>query len=129
MCFAVRCWRQRKTTLAKFWWIPIDLQVILNDESGSVKQYLLGHLRNYNLQHLQTICLPGTNEQVRTIIPVVKLQADMSMKSVLCEAAVIPGSGMGEASERYVDPRYKKSFLFDHVTQVGFDGVSVASRC
>jgi hypothetical protein len=76
MCFAVSCRPRCRITLAKLSWIPIDLQVILNDESGSVKQYLLDHLRNYNLQHLQTICLPGTNEQVSTITAVVELQAD-----------------------------------------------------
>jgi hypothetical protein len=46
--------------------LRIDLRVILGDDSDTVQQYLLEHLRNYNLEHLQTICLPGTNEQVRT---------------------------------------------------------------
>ncbi|KAI5450728.1 F-actin-capping protein subunit alpha [Naganishia albida] len=76
-----------------------DLRVILEDESDAVQQYLLDHLRNYNLEHLQTICLPGTNEQ-----------------SILCKAAVLPQPGLGPAQERYVDPRAKQSFLFDHVT-------------
>ncbi|KAJ9099483.1 hypothetical protein QFC20_005694 [Naganishia adeliensis] len=76
-----------------------DLRVILGDDSDAVQQYLLEHLRNYNLEHLQTICLPGTNEQ-----------------SILCKAAVVPQSGLGPAQERYVDPRHKQTFLFDHVT-------------
>ncbi|GHJ85406.1 hypothetical protein NliqN6_1808 [Naganishia liquefaciens] len=76
-----------------------DLQTIINDDSGSVKQYLLEHLRNYNLEHLQMISLPGSNEQ-----------------SVLCEAALVPGSGASGAAERYAEPRSKKSFLYNHVT-------------
>jgi hypothetical protein len=44
----------------------------------------------------------------------------LGQQSILCKAAIVQQSGMGPAQERYVDPRHKQSFLFDHVTHVSY---------
>jgi hypothetical protein len=64
MFFEVRLPFAVIAVVAKSSAVSKDLRVILGDDSDDVQQYLLEHLRNYNLEHLQTICLPGTNEQV-----------------------------------------------------------------
>ncbi|KAJ9125349.1 hypothetical protein QFC22_000309 [Naganishia vaughanmartiniae] len=76
-----------------------DLRIILGDESPALRQYFLEHLRTYNLEHLQSVVLPGSNDQ-----------------TLLCKAAVVPQTGLDPSQERYVDPRSKRTFLFDHTT-------------
>ncbi|KAJ9128035.1 hypothetical protein QFC24_000326 [Naganishia onofrii] len=78
-----------------------DLRIILGDESPTLRHYLLEHLRSYNLEHLQSVVLPGSND-----------------RTLLCKAAVVPQTGPDPAQERYVDPRSKRTFLFDHTTHL-----------
>ncbi|KAK7056691.1 F-actin-capping protein subunit alpha [Paramarasmius palmivorus] len=82
---------------------PGEINDVLNDvrniisDDDSLQEGVLPALREYNLEQFITVDVPGTEHQ-----------------SVISEAARIPGSEDGE--ERWLDPRSKTSFVFNHLT-------------
>ncbi|EEB94770.1 hypothetical protein MPER_06362 [Moniliophthora perniciosa FA553] len=83
---------------------PGEINDVLNDvrniisDDDSLQDGVLPALREYNLEQFTTVDVPGTEHQ-----------------SVISEAARIPGSEDGE-SERWLDPRSKTTFAFNHLT-------------
>ncbi|ESK83084.1 capping protein (actin filament) muscle z- alpha 2 [Moniliophthora roreri MCA 2997] len=82
---------------------PGEINDVLNDvrniisDDDSLQEGVLPALREYNLEQFITVDVPGTEHQ-----------------SVISEAARIPGSEDGE--ERWLDPRSRTTFAFNHLT-------------
>ncbi|KAL0960617.1 hypothetical protein HGRIS_005648 [Hohenbuehelia grisea] len=75
-----------------------DVRNIISDDE-SLQDGVRPALRDYNLQQFMTVNVPGTNHQ-----------------SIISDAARLPSSAEGEPVERYLDPRSKTSFVFDHLS-------------
>ncbi|KAF9267540.1 F-actin capping protein, alpha subunit [Marasmius fiardii PR-910] len=82
-----------------------DVRNIISDDD-LLQDGVLPALREYNLEQFITVDVPGTEHQ-----------------SVISEAARLPASDDGE--ERWLDPRSKTSFAFNHLTLEASDPQSV----
>jgi len=85
--------------------VLIDVRNIISDDEG-LQEGVLPALREYNLAQLTTVEVPDTNHQ-----------------SVISTAARISETG----PERFLDPRSKTSFTFDHLTLEASDPQPVES--
>ncbi|KAK7469105.1 F-actin-capping protein subunit alpha [Stygiomarasmius scandens] len=73
-----------------------DVRNIISDDE-TLEEGLLPALKEYNLEQFITVDVPGTEHQ-----------------SIISEAARLPASEDGQ--ERWIDPRSKTSFVFNHLT-------------
>ncbi|KAF5369573.1 hypothetical protein D9758_002577 [Tetrapyrgos nigripes] len=73
-----------------------DVRNIISDDE-TLEEGVLPALKEYNLTQFITVDIPGTEHQ-----------------SIISEAARLPASEDGE--ERWIDPRSKQSFVFNHLT-------------
>lgn len=78
-----------------------DVRVIVNDDE-TLEQGILPALRQYNLEQFITVEVPGTNHQ-----------------TIVSDAAKIKADE--EEEERFLDPRSKQSFKFDHLRLEAID--------
>ncbi|THV05216.1 F-actin capping protein, alpha subunit [Dendrothele bispora CBS 962.96] len=78
-----------------------DVRNIISDDE-TLEEGVLPALKEYNLAQFTTVDVPGTEHQVRASL------------SIISEAARLPTSENGE--ERWLDPRSKTSFGFNHLT-------------
>ncbi|KAL0581034.1 F-actin-capping protein subunit alpha [Marasmius crinis-equi] len=91
---------------------PGEINDVLNDvrniisDDDSLQDGVLPALREYNLEQFITVDVPGTEHQ-----------------SIISESARIPTSDDGE--ERWLDPRSKTSFAFNHLTLEASDPQTV----
>ncbi|KAJ7440910.1 F-actin-capping protein subunit alpha [Mycena galericulata] len=82
---------------------PGEINDVLNDvrniisDDDSLHEGVLPALKEYNLSQFMTVDVPGTDHQ-----------------SIISEAARV--SATEEGQERFIDPRSKTSFLFDHLS-------------
>lgn len=83
---------------------PGEINDVLNDVRNIISDDELLHegvlpaLREYNIAQFMTVDVPGTEHQ-----------------SIVSEASKLP-VGEDQEEERFLDPRSKKSFKFDHLT-------------
>ncbi|KAJ8080767.1 F-actin-capping protein subunit alpha [Marasmius tenuissimus] len=91
---------------------PGEINDVLNDvrniisDDDTLQEGVLPALREYNLEQFITVDVPGTEHQ-----------------SIISESARIPSSDDGE--ERWLDPRSKTSFAFNHLTLEATDPQTV----
>ncbi|KAJ7784647.1 F-actin-capping protein subunit alpha [Mycena metata] len=84
---------------------PGEINDVLNDvrniisDDDSLHEGVLPALKEYNLSQFMTVDVPGTDHQ-----------------SIVSEAARVAATQEGQ--ERFIDPRSKTSFLFDHLSLV-----------
>ncbi|KAG1872325.1 F-actin-capping protein subunit alpha [Suillus subalutaceus] len=71
-----------------------DVRVIVDDDAG-LEEGILPALREYNIAQFTTVEVPGEHHQ-----------------TIVSEFARVPGT----EEERYLDPRSKTSFVFNHLT-------------
>ncbi|TEB39904.1 F-actin-capping protein subunit alpha [Coprinellus micaceus] len=82
---------------------PGEINDVLNDvrniisDDDALQEGILPSLRQYNIEQFTTVGVPGTEHQ-----------------SIISEAARVPGVDPDES--RFLDPRSKTSFVFDHLT-------------
>jgi len=87
-----------------------DVRNIMSDiDDGSLQNGLLPALREYNLEQLITVDVPGHDHQC-----------------IVSEAARDPAESEG-GSDRFWDPRSRTSFHFDHLTLEASDPLPVES--
>lgn len=82
---------------------PGEINDVLNDvrniiaDDDALQDGILPSLREYNIQQFTTVSVPGTDHQ-----------------SIISETARVPDIDTDEG--RFLDPRSKTSFVFDHLT-------------
>jgi len=94
-----------------------DVRNIISDDD-SLQDGVLPALKEYNIAQFMTVDVPGTGHQV-TFCHYYQVSTHIAIRqSIVSEAARLPASG--EDQERFLDPRSKTSFVFDHLSLVGF---------
>lgn len=84
---------------------PGEINDVLNDvrniigDDDLLQEGIHPALREYNIAQFTTVDVPGTGHQ-----------------SIISEAARLPAENLDEAQERFLDPRSKTSFVFDHLS-------------
>lgn len=98
--------------------ICLDVRNIISDDD-LLKEGILPALKEYNLAQFITADVPGTGHQVNELEQC-SLGSRMTVpefQSIVSEAARVSSSDP-EEEERFLDPRSRMSFRFDHLSLV-----------
>jgi capping protein (actin filament) muscle Z-line, alpha len=95
-----------------------DVRNIISDDD-SLQDGVLPALQEYNLAQFMTVDVPGTGHQVgfepltSSMVCVIFVPI---CQAIVSDAAKLPG--LEGEEERFLDPRSKTSFVFDHLSLV-----------
>jgi len=93
--------------------VATDIRTIIDDDVR-LEKGIAGALEQYNLDQFVTVDAPDQNHQVRSTLPVVFNPSTTVLQVIISESGRV-----GDPKEnRFIDPRSKKSFVFDHLNLV-----------
>lgn len=89
-----------------------DLRTIVDDDEA-LQTGIQPALEEYNKQQFVCVAVPGQDHQVRT--PEIPLQSNRTHS---LSKVIVSDAGLIQATGRFLDPRSKTSFVFDHLSLV-----------
>ena len=90
-----------------------DIRTIIDDDVR-LQKGIAGALEQYNLDQFVTVGAPDENHQVRSTPPLA-----FSSPTTVLQVIISESGRVGDPEEnRFIDPRSKKSFVFDHLRLV-----------